>query len=335
MASKTRWRRSAPHWSFLLLVPWLSACSGSSGHDDGAAANSAAGGSGAINAGGNAGSNAGSAGSAGSSAGSAGSSAGSAGSSAGSGGALGGSAGAGDAAGSVSAPCNGPLEEMKNGLCVAKTVALPDGFSIDATEVTRGQYASWLSTMPALPSASDPLCGTKMSYAVACTNPGEALPPPASDEHPVVCVDQCDARAYCAGVGKRLCGKMGGGPNALSDFANAAASQWYAACSSGGVNAYCYGNTMDPTACNGYQRGSTPLPVGSLATCQSSVSGYQGVYDLSGNVYEWEDSCDTAAVGPYCRTRGGSTVGMTNCAVDIGANPLTAYDDIGFRCCSP
>jgi formylglycine-generating enzyme required for sulfatase activity len=231
---------------------------------------------------------------------------------------------------------------MKNGGCVAKMVAVPAGFSIDATEVTRGQYAAWLATSPALPSASDATCGTKTSYAVACTNDGEALPPPQNDEHPVVCVDYCDARAYCAGVGKRLCGKIGGGSNALADFADATASQWYAACSSGGVNTYPYGSTYDAMACDGYDYASAhltsgsvePLAVGSLATCQSSASGYQGVYDLSGNVSEWEDSCDDS-LGPYCRLRGDAIVGMINCDVDIGDNPLTGFDDIGFRCCSP
>jgi hypothetical protein len=34
----------------------------------------------------------------------------------------------------------------------------------------------------------------------------------------------------------------------------------------------------------------TTVETGSLSTCQPSVSGYAGVYDLSGNVWEWEDS---------------------------------------------
>jgi sulfatase modifying factor 1 len=148
-------------------------------------------------------------------------------------------------------------------------------------------------------------------------------------------VDWCDARAYCAGVGKRLCGKIGGGSNATADNANAAKSQWYNACSSGGVNAYPYGNTRDGSACNAYDHGTGELPVGSLSTCQSSIMGYEGVFDMSGNVYEWEDSCDNTLESGDCLLGGGSIVGMTNCDYKIGSPPATTFDDNGIRCCSP
>jgi hypothetical protein len=32
-----------------------------------------------------------------------------------------------------------------------------------------------------------------------------------SGNFPITNVDWCDAYAYCAGIGKRLCGKIGGG----------------------------------------------------------------------------------------------------------------------------
>jgi hypothetical protein len=53
-----------------------------------------------------------------------------------------------------------------------------------------------------------------------------------------VCVDWCDAHAYCKPVGKRLCGKIGGGPNLYADYASASSSEWYRACSSGGSFTY-------------------------------------------------------------------------------------------------
>jgi formylglycine-generating enzyme required for sulfatase activity len=75
-----------------------------------------------------------------------------------------------------------------------------------------------------------------------------------------------------------------------------------------------------------------------MSGCQSSVSGYAGVYDLSGNVWEWEDSCDgNAGNSDYCRLRGGSDVDNDyplRCDVDNYNDRDFQYDLFGFRCCS-
>jgi sulfatase modifying factor 1 len=324
-------------WGAMGLTSMLVACSGNSTSNSSSSGGSAGA---ATNVGGAAGAaGLGSAGSAGVGVGVGGAGAGSGGAlgaaggggSSGSGGALG--AGGNPSGGSAgAAACSGPLEQVVNGLCVAKLVPVTGGYSIDATEVTQGQYASWLATSPALPDPSDATCGWNQSYEpdAKCFLGSD----PHGAEYPVVCVDWCDAHAYCAGVGKRLCGKIGGGANDTADSANAAKGQWYNACSSGGVNAYPYGNTRDGSACNGYDHGGRELPVGSLSTCQSSVAGYQGVFDMSGNVYEWEDSCDNTLSDGFCLLGGGSIVGMTNCDYKIGNTPATTFDDNGIRCCS-
>jgi formylglycine-generating enzyme required for sulfatase activity len=154
-------------------------------------------------------------------------------------------------------------------------------------------------------------------------------------------VDWCDAYAYCKAVGKRLCGKIGGGANAFADHSNVDLDQWVNACSSHGANLYA-ANGTDPRQCNvltGNQFNTRPVPT--MSTCQSSVSGYTGVYDLTGNVWEWEDSCDgTLGTSNYCHVRGADYIvddrdGGLQCAKSTGSRARDEADGTtGFRCCS-
>jgi len=78
--------------------------------------------------------------------------------------------------------------------------------------------------------------------------------------------------------------------------------------------------------------------VGSLSTCQSSVSGYEGVYDLSGNVWELEDSCNgQSGKADLCRIRVGSFLNDSyslRCDLDISPGRDNSVISVGFRCCS-
>jgi hypothetical protein len=151
-------------------------------------------------------------------------------------------------------------------------------------------------------------------------------------------VDWCDGYAYCQAVGKRLCGKIGGGTNGATEYTNANVSQWYNACSSHGMNEFPYGDSRNAQACAGpdYAGGTVTVPVGSLSGCQSTIPGYAGVYDLSGNAGEWEDACSGNAQWSACYVRGGSfrTPDYLACApAGMWNRGQTGFDG-GFRCCS-
>ena len=144
----------------------------------------------------------------------------------------------------------------------------PEPYCIDSTEVTRDHYAAWLAGSPTT-STQDAWCTWNTDFTPTCS-----WPPTAVGGYPQTCVDWCDASAYCKAVGKRLCGKIGGGSNAYADYENPALSQWHHACTSGGQYAYPYGNTYDPQACNGYEKGLGTFAIaGSLSSCQSTVAG--------------------------------------------------------------
>jgi formylglycine-generating enzyme len=85
------------------------------------------------------------------------------------------------------------------------------------------------------------------------------------------------------------------------------------------------------------------MAVGSLTNCVTSAAGYSCVFDLSGNVWEWEDSCDRTEQSNYCRIRGGSFGNGSSyyltCRYDythvLGLRRDFVNADVGFRCCTP
>lgn len=207
-------------------------------------------------------------------------------------------------------------------------------YCVDATEVVNDDYQAFLDAKVD-PSTQGCACAWNASF-----QPAAALGP---GDHPVTNVDFCDAVAFCVWKGKHLCGAIGGTALAYegTDYERAAASEWYNACSHGDTVPYPYGGGYDPNACNGADHGvGDTWGVGT----QSCQGGVDGLWDMSGDVAEWENDCeartDVAPQRVLCRVRGGSyqeasdglrcdSSGMSRAYSRDDAHPY-----VGLRCCA-
>jgi formylglycine-generating enzyme len=234
---------------------------------------------------------------------------------------------------------DGPVLEggsvVDSGFCSAKggptMVELSVGgarFCIDSTEVTVAQYKVFLDALDTGEQPDKPtFCAFNTNYAPNCSGAHATDP-----EQPVNCIDWCDAWAFCKWAGKRLCGKIGGGSNSTSDRNNPSKSQWFAACTRGGARTYAYGN--DPVQGKCSELADKPAKVKSHAGCEG---GYEGLFDVTGNVGEWEDSCSGATgEADYCRRRGGDIIDVAEdqiCAQEFSLPRNSRRVAGGIRCC--
>lgn len=218
-------------------------------------------------------------------------------------------------------------------------VRLPEGFCIDKTEVTRGQYEAWVDSNPSV-TAQAGSCSSNSDYTPTCNwTPGRN-----KEAQPVVCVDWCDAQAFCQAAGKRLCGQIGSGSSYPFDgYDDPTVSEWHTACTSGGKYNYSYGNEFNTDICRDADADDYSTwgmdDVGTFDQCRSPDAPYNEAVDLSGHVAEWDNSCDGDGTDAACRIRGGSFqhhAHGTRC--DMGRAlkwPRSRHgDSIGFRCCA-
>jgi hypothetical protein len=224
------------------------------------------------------------------------------------------------------APGNAPCPSG-GGTTMVRIPSAGGSLCIDATETTDAQYAQFLATVGNGPGIQPPECAGAPNHAPAG--------PLTADNLPVVGVNWCDAYAYCVWAGKRLCGQLGTGGNASAPT-SAADDEWFTACSHGGTLAYPYGASFVARVCNDSDPGHR-VPVGSIASC---VGGYPGLFDMSGNVWEWESSCTPGSMNPLddtCMARGGSYASNDSNLSCHGLSPNTRSATspvIGFRCCA-
>ena len=191
------------------------------------------------------------------------------------------------------------------------TVTL-DGFYMDKTEVTVGQFKAFLAD-------------SVYSWGGSWNGVGQYSP---TDDHPMIYVNYDDAVAYAEWAGKRL----------------PTEAEWeYAA--RGGLEGqrYPWGDEIDNSKANYGQNIGTTTVAGSY-----SANGY-GLYDMAGNVWEWcTDWYDsdyytnlpaTNPLGPETDTfrvlRGGSwahSINYLRLASRSNSTPPDRYNSYGFRC---
>jgi formylglycine-generating enzyme len=212
-------------------------------------------------------------------------------------------------------------------------VPAPQGctYCIDSTEVTNAHYAAFVAAKRGDTSGQRAECNWNTSF-----DPAEPL----GDDYPVL-LDWCDAVAYCKWAGKRLCGRIGGGAIPSGEGSTASVSEWYNACSKGGTRVYSYGDELERDRCNeAIWSPRAALRVGEKAQCEG---GYPGLFDMSGNTAEWEDSCfanDQPPADHLCNGRGlqfhtFSANFWTETACSYGQSSRRSETGMGFRCCAP
>ena len=83
---------------------------------------------------------------------------------------------------------------------------------------------------------------------------------------------------------------------------------------------------------------NAPTVVGSYPDCHGTASPFDAVFDMSGNVQEWEDSCyDSKGADDGCALAGGYW--GSNPGTDLACDHAPTYprnisdERVGFRCC--
>jgi formylglycine-generating enzyme required for sulfatase activity len=206
-------------------------------------------------------------------------------------------------------------------------IDLPDAsYCIDTHEVATKDFvaAESLGRSPSLPPECTPDAGWDL-YGT-----------PSDPDAPLTGHAFCHAANYCAVIGKRLCGKIGGGrgdPSALGT------GEWYYACSNAGTTTFPYAGKYDPSKCATELSG--PEHSGTHVDCHGVNPPFSLIFDMVGNVAEHDltfDPNDDSRVivrGGTFKDTDAATCGSTdNPSIGVSARESWPNWDIGFRCCA-
>lgn len=223
-------------------------------------------------------------------------------------------------------------------------LSAPNGtpYCIDRTEVTQAQYNEFVESKNGDMSGQDPSCAETNSTYIPTIRysdddpmtlcPNSAWNPKEKGDWPVVCMGICDARAYCRWAGKRLCGKVGGGPIKGDDPSklDPNASQWYNACSQGGKLKFAMGSPPS-SGC------AETKSVTESEKCHAEEAPYDQILNIGGGVSELEDiEIIPGSVLPRSRApkveSPSDDAGSFRC--DDVYNGSGYGPSVGFRCCA-
>lgn len=146
-------------------------------------------------------------------------------------------------------------------------------FAIGTTEVTNAQFCDFLNDAGNVAHLTVPAIAIHESGGIR--RAGERfVPADGRAAHPVTRVTWQGARAYCAWLSRRT--------GVLHDLPTAA--QWEAAARAGAATAWTWGDRDDPA------RHTTRGSDGAVAVASYAPNAY-GLYDTTGNVWEWVLDC--------------------------------------------
>ena len=214
---------------------------------------------------------------------------------------------------------------------------------IDVTEVTVDQYQEFVDARRENMCGQPDECTWNTTYSL-----GSAGLAPNSAQ---ASVDWCDAFMYCRYAGKHLCGSMSAPASPAGNVLgmpqrNEEIDLWYNFCTAGGGangafdyfygDHYVAGTCVDDTFTADAGDGG-PQPVKSAFYCHGGGIATD-VYDMVGNVAEWEWSCTDGGASAFCSVRGGDWLDSVSASLSCDRIAAVRRDatsnEIGFRCCA-